>query len=108
MITDLLGLPGMPEGEETSLTHLWLPSAQQQRKLLVTGVLATVLTMAEMYNGSVTRVLRYIKRSPFYIPQSQDLVHNAHCIGFLQILFGADAFDLCRHYLQMLIASKIL
>ena len=50
----------MPEGEEASLTSLWLPSAQ--RKLLVTGVLATVLTMAEMYNGSVTRVLRYIKR----------------------------------------------
>ncbi len=62
LITDSLGLPGMPEGEETSLTSLWLPGAQQQRKLLVTGVLATVLTMAEMYNGSVTRVLRYIKR----------------------------------------------
>lgn len=55
-------MPGMPEGEEASLTSLWLPSAQQQRKLLVTGVLATVLTMAEAYNGSVTRVLRYIKR----------------------------------------------
>ena len=62
MICNSLGLSGMPEGEESSLTTLWLPSAQQQRKLLVTGVLATVLTMAEMYNGSVTRVLRYIKR----------------------------------------------
>lgn len=62
MIGNSLGLSGMPEGEESSLTTLWLPSAQQQRKLLVTGVLATVLTMAEMYNGSVTRVLRYIKR----------------------------------------------
>ena len=62
LITDSLGLSGMPEGEESSLTSLWLPGAQQQRKLLVTGVLATVLTMAEMYNGSVTRLLRYIKR----------------------------------------------
>ena len=62
MIGNSLGLSGMHEGEESSLTTLWLPSAQQQRKLLVTGVLATVLTMAEMYNGSVTRVLRYIKR----------------------------------------------
>ena len=62
LITKSLGLSGMPEGEDTSLTSLWLPGAQQQRKLLVTGVLATVLTMAEMYNGSVTRVLRYLRR----------------------------------------------
>lgn len=60
--TDFLDLSGMPEGEVNELSSLWLPSAQQQRKLLVTGVLATVLTMAEMYNGSVTRLLRYIKR----------------------------------------------
>jgi hypothetical protein len=42
------------------LASAGLPSAQ--RKLLASGVLATVLALAEMYNGSVTRALRYVKR----------------------------------------------
>lgn len=50
----------MQDADEVSLASIWLPSAQ--RKLLASGVLATVLAMAELYNGSVTKVLRYVKR----------------------------------------------
>jgi hypothetical protein len=50
----------MQETDEVSLASAWLPSAQ--RKLLASGVLATVLALSEFYNGSVSRILRYVKR----------------------------------------------
>lgn len=50
----------MQETDEVSLASAWLPTAQ--RKLLTSGALATVLALAELYNGSVSKVLRYVKR----------------------------------------------
>ncbi|CAL8463928.1 g3463 [Coccomyxa elongata] len=51
----------MQEADEVALASAWLPSAQ--RKLLASGVLATVIALSELYNGSVSKVLRYVKRS---------------------------------------------
>ena len=50
----------MQDSDDISLASLLLPTAQ--KKWIASGILACALGLAELYNGSFTKALRYVKR----------------------------------------------